>query len=182
MKRRGKLLKQILQAAALGTATLDPESGHNRGITTFARWYKSQDRRIRFRIRRIFIALRREHIIELQETGGETKIALTPAGDDLLRQYKLEEIIIPRPKRWDKKWRLVMFDIPEHLKKSRTIFRNKLVAAGFRQLQKSAWLYPYECREEIEALAKFLEIAPYVIYLKISAFDREEEFQKNFKL
>ncbi len=41
--------------------------------------------------------------------------------------------------KWDGRWRIVMFDIPEENKKVRDIFRSRLKLWEFQPLQKSVW-------------------------------------------
>ena len=56
-----------------------------------------------------------------------------------------------RPK-WDKKWRLVIFDIPKELHAQRVRFSEKLKTMGFFTLQKSVFIYPYDCYAEISEI------------------------------
>lgn len=39
-------------------------------------------------------------------------------------------------KDWDKRWRIVVFDVPEELRKGRDVLHSKLRALGFYELQK----------------------------------------------
>ena len=43
---------------------------------------------------------------------------LTEAGENKLRHWELEDYKFKRPHKWDKKWRVVILDIPEKKKKS----------------------------------------------------------------
>ena len=52
-----------------------------------------------------------------------------------------------RPKRWDKKWRILIFDIREQRRQVRFRLRALLQGAGFVRLQDSVWVYPYPCDE-----------------------------------
>ncbi len=54
-----------------------------------------------------------------------------------------------KPKRWDRKWRVVMFDVYESQKAIRDRFRKELKEYGFIQMQRSVWVYPYECEDFI---------------------------------
>src|SRR3989344_1727233 len=49
---------------------------------------------------------------------GTVTFFLSKEGKETAMTYDLEKMIIPKTK-WDKKWRIVMFDIPERLKKVR---------------------------------------------------------------
>ena len=68
---------------------------------------------------------------------------------------QVDDLEIKRPKRWDGKWRIVIFDISQLKKFYRELFRGKLKELGFYPLQKSVWIHPFECRDEIEVLREF---------------------------
>ena len=64
--------------------------------------------------------------------------------------------------KWDKKWRVVIFDIPQELHKERVKFRRKLKSLGFVMLQKSVFVFPYSCHEEVADICINLRISDYV--------------------
>jgi len=47
--------------------------------------------------------------------------------------------IIKRSRKWDGKWRVIIFDIPANKKKVRDFLRNRLKILGFKQLQKKVF-------------------------------------------
>jgi len=99
-------------------------------------------------------------------------------------EYIINNTIINKPKSWDKKWRLVIFDIPETHRKHRVAFRNKLKQLGFIQFQKSVWIHPYECQNEISFLAEYLNISQYLTLITTSIEDDKplkKLFQNTFK-
>jgi len=71
---------------------------------------------------------------------------------------QIDALKIRRPQKWDRKWRIVIFDISELKKFYREAFRGKLKELGFYPLQKSVWVHPFECRDEIELLRKFFSL------------------------
>jgi len=46
---------------------------------------------------------------------------------------------------WDKKWRMVVFDIPNSHRKGRDVLRYRLQKAGFSEVQESTFVYPFDC-------------------------------------
>src|SRR3989344_1853649 len=56
-----------------------------------------------------------------QRQGIGTVLRLTPKGEALLARYQLQEIVIAKPKRWDKKYRIIIFDIKEARRSTRTL-------------------------------------------------------------
>ena len=85
--------------------------------------------------------------------------------------------------KWDKKWRVVIFDIPQELHKERVKFRKKLKYLGFIMLQKSVFIFPYPCSEEVGDICKDLGVGDYIdILIAESPGFRETELLKTFKL
>ncbi|MEI7424938.1 MAG: hypothetical protein WCK10_02355 [Candidatus Staskawiczbacteria bacterium] len=83
-----------------------------------------------------------------------------------------------RKERWDGKWRMVAFDIPEDHKKGRNALWYRLKLAGFYELQKSLFLYPYDCEKEIKAFIKLFKLDKYVRFALLEYIDNEEEVKK----
>lgn len=61
-------------------------------------------------------------------------------------------------KRWDGRWRIVIFDIEEKNRKSRAVLRRKLLDLGFGKLQRSIYISPYDIGEDMK---EFLESRNY---------------------
>ena len=79
--------------------------------------------------------------------------------------YKLEDLKLNKTPTWDGLFRMVIFDIPESKKGTREMFRRKLKELEFQQLQKSVFVTPYECHDEVDFLRNVYEIVPYVSYV-----------------
>jgi CRISPR-associated endonuclease Cas2 len=77
---------------------------------------------------------------------------------------------------------MVIFDIPEKKKRAREALRNKLKDLGFKELQKSVFIHPYECEDEIDFITKVFEIRPYIRFARLDMFTNEEQFKIKFKL
>lgn len=85
--------------------------------------------------------------------------------------------------KWDKKWRIIIFDIPQELNKERVKFRRKLKWLGCEMIQESVFVFPYPCEVEISNIAKNLGVADHIdIILAESPGFREKEFRKFFNL
>jgi len=109
-----------------------------------------------------FKKLEDEGIIGISEKDGKTKISLTKKGKEKILEYQVDEMEIKKQKKWDKKWRFVMFDIPEKKRLARDVFRQKLKELGFEKIKNSVWANKYPCNKEIEFLIQLYEIKPYV--------------------
>jgi len=127
--------------------------------------------------------LRRQKFIEyVANKNGKTIVKITQKGESRLRAFDIELMKIKKPKKWDGKWRLVMFDIPMRFTKSREALRYHLKELNFVQLQKSAWIYPYPCEDEIIFIADFFGIGKYVEILTTENISKHEKLKKYFHL
>lgn len=100
-------------------------------------------------------------------------VEITPKGQKWLKKYFTEQLEIEQPVKWDKKWRMVIFDIPDRKKTERDILREKLERLGFLKLQESVYVFPFECGNEIEALKKMYLIEPCVQYVLADRIETE---------
>ena len=102
------------------------------------------------------------------EINGEQVYELTAAGKTKIHRFLLDTLEISKPKIWDGKWKVVIFDIPERYRHARQALKNKLSELGFYQLQKSVWAHPFPCETEIEFLKNHFNIKPYVHILHVN--------------
>jgi len=70
--------------------------------------------------------------------------------------------------RSDKKWQMVLFDIPENKKRQRDFFRRGLGYLGYKKLQRSIWVCPYDVLEETKNLIKRYKLEAYVEILLVN--------------
>ena len=83
---------------------------------------------------------------------------------------------------WDNKWRLVFFDIPEKYRWGRDSLRKKLKELGFFELQKSVFIFPYECKDEVDFIIEYYGIRKHVRYGVFDFIDNESHLKDYFKL
>lgn len=107
-------------------------------------------------------------------------IELTKKGKLLLRKYITDQLIINNPEKWDKKWRMVIFDIPNKKRKLRDAVRQKLIRIGFIELQESVYIYPFECFAEINFLKNIYYLGPYIQYIVAERIETETNLIKRF--
>ena len=126
--------------------------------------------------------LKKRKIIKIVEmSNGETRIELTEKGRRKKIQYDLERLKIPSGDPWDGKWRVLMFDIPESKRTARETLRRKLKDLGFIQFQRSVWIYPYPCQDEIDFVTEYFSVAEYV-NLITAKMENDKPLRAKFKL
>jgi len=107
---------------------------------------------------------------------------LTSRGKRWILKYTLAELSVPKPARWDGRWRLVIYDVARQKASFRTIFRNTLKKLGFFNIQESVWLYPYPCEKEIHFLRDYCGMGDNVIYIIAHKIENDAAYRKNFGL
>lgn len=178
-----KILLSIAGVTGLAvlTVTLAVMPGMGRVLKDLVDWYGKESALNRFRIRKTFQALRRARLIQSRDMpDGSTRLVLTEKGKRKVLQYRFEDMIIPRPSQWDGKWRLAIFDIPSAHAKKRDLWRWKLKQLGFLQLQRSVWVHPFPCRDEIDFVTEYLDLSSFVRIVEAMDFDGNREIRKIF--
>lgn len=119
--------------------------------------------------------------VEIINQDNEFIIRLTEKGKKKIIRYKLEELF-DKKKDWDKKWRLIIYDIPDWKKSHRERFRKVIKKWKLYPLQESAYLTPFECKEEIEYLRQLFGIGSEVMYLTILKLENDQVYRDYFGL
>ena len=70
----------------------------------------------------------------------------------------------------------------ESARSKRNILRNEIKDFGFIQLQRSVWIFPYECSEFIELLKTDLSFGKNIRYMVVENLDHDENLIKYFGL
>jgi len=143
-----------------------------------AKWKQINRDKLREEIKRLY----QSKLIDKKENpDGSITIVLTKKGKLRALTYNFQKMKVEE-RDWDEKWRIVIFDIPEKMKRGRDAIREKLKALGFYELQKSVFVYPYECQNEIEFIIEFFDLKKYVRFGVLENIDNEVHLKKIFKL
>ncbi len=85
-------------------------------------------------------------------------------------------------KPWDKKWRMVAFDIPQEHGSARARIRGILRRAGFVKLQQSIWVFPHECQELVDLIKEETHLASCILYGLLETIENDGRLRKAFRL
>lgn len=146
-----EVLKYLFLAGAVYVAASSPYFTLNLMRNIFKQKFPKKKRKFT----NAFNYLKKNGLIEVKKEGYDVRIALTKEGEKRAGKYQINDLEIEKPKKWDKKWRIVIFDIPLSSRMVRDAFRRKLKEFGFYAIQQSIWVYPYLCQEEIDLLRQF---------------------------
>src|SRR5574344_2166383 len=147
--RATKIQKVVLQtistAGLLSVALLAPNALKALNIFNNNKKIKNKERSIRNSRRRLV----EMGLVKYSENG---MLFLTKEGKNKLEQFQRLEYKIKKPKKWDGKWRVLIFDIKENKRSLRDKIRVTLSFIGFIKLQNSVWVFPYDCEDLITLL------------------------------
>lgn len=144
----------------------------------YRKWQKFDPNRLKQTINR----LKDRGMVTVVEEGNQAIVKIAKEGKEELLRYDLDRMRIKRPVRWDKKWRFVIFDIPNEKRTVSDLFRRKLKDLDFFHLQRSIFVHPFPCEKEIKFLRVIWEIEPFVRYLVVDRFEGEELVSLKFGL
>ena len=114
--------------------------------------------------------------------NGTLTLILSDEGKEVALTYNLDRIAIQKPAHWDGKWRVVMFDVPENLKKVRDTLRLHFKNMGFYEFQKSVFVHPYPCKDEIEFIIEHYDIRRFLRFMVATDIDTAIELKRHFRL
>ncbi|MFQ5661802.1 MAG: hypothetical protein ACE5F2_00925 [Candidatus Paceibacteria bacterium] len=135
-----------------------------------------------YKFRKTLYDMKRNKIVKMYYKNGEEMIEITEKGRKRLLKYEFDDMKIKIPKKWDGLWRIVIFDIPEKRKKARDAINIKLKELGFYPIQKSTFVFPYECRNEIDFVTEHFFARKYINYIVAKEIDNENKLKKFFKI
>lgn len=131
-------------------------------------------------VQSMFSYLRKRELVVVEKHNHQIYLSLTDEGKKKAGMFQLQEFKIPEPKNWDKKWRILVFDIPEKKRVGREALRGMLKRLQFYQLQKSVWVHPFNCRAEVSLLKSFFSFTDnelrFMVAEEIGSAERVKQF------
>ena len=105
------ILGTVAAAGILSVALLAPNA-----VQYIEKFYPNNKKRkykLDHQVSRTVIRLKQQGLVKFENKNGKSFARLTEKGKEKLLKYQLQELKIKKPKKWDKKWRVVIFDIKE---------------------------------------------------------------------
>ncbi len=123
----------------------------------------------------------RQRLVEkgLLEYKNKT-LRLTKKGEATLRVISVADFKSAKPKKWDRKWRVLIFDIKEYHRSLRDKIRRTLNSIGFVHLQHSVWIYPYDCEDLITLLKADFKVGKDLLYMIVDELEHDMSLRKSF--
>lgn len=170
------VLKSVLAVGILGVALVAPNALQTIKFFQKDTGYKER----KYSLNKKIFVLEKQGFIKFVKKGDKKFATLTPKGKKEIEKYLLYDLEIKKPKKWDRKWRIVSFDIKNTKTPLRNLLRHHLKRLGFVQYQKSIWIHPYECEEIIIMLKSYFRFGKEVMYIVAEHLENDKELKKHF--
>jgi len=139
VKRSRAFTNNLLKALVIGGIVVVTASNPFFGVKAIGAISKELKRRKWKHFKDHLHYLKYRGFIEVEQNpDGSYTVKTTASGRRQAAKYELDDISVKVkvPKKWDRQWRLVIFDIPADKQKGRLAFLSKLKQLGFIMLQK----------------------------------------------
>lgn len=172
-----KILFSLLGVAAMGLS-YSPRQQKRVFREIIGVWENDYDKKLPKQINNLY----RSNLIKCKHNkDGTTTIFLTNKGKIKALTYKFNELKTKKDK-WDNKWRVIFFDVPEKQRFARDVLRSKIKNLGFYELQKSVFVFPYKCENEIEFVIENYKMTKWVRFGVLEKIDNDVYLRKFFNL
>jgi CRISPR-associated endonuclease Cas2 len=171
------ILTSLYTAGVLGVAALMPNTV---SLLKYLDPNKKKKGDPRYRVNRVIARLRERGLVEWKETQRGVFLRLTKEGERAIDILERKEFKIQKPKKWDGKWRVIIFDIKENRRGMRDKFRRTLTQIGFLKLQQSVWVYPYNCEDLITLLKAEFKVGKDILYIIADSIENDKWIRAHF--
>ncbi|HAS84668.1 MAG TPA: hypothetical protein DCS23_01140 [Candidatus Yonathbacteria bacterium] len=145
------------------------------------KYFDPKNARDRARIKSSVMRLERAGFVKRKDGKGGV-FMLTENGREKAMHYALAQMKIVEQKKWDKKWRLVMFDVPEKKAQARRAINLALKRLGCAQYQKSVFITPFPCEKEIDFIGECFGVRDYIRIITANEVEKSDLLKKTFNI
>jgi len=138
---------------------------------------------LRYQYRTVLGRLAAQGHIAFEKREGKQYARITASGRKaLIFEQEKAKLANAKKKRWNERWRVIIFDIPERRRRTRDRLRNIMERTGFVRLQDSVWVFPYDCEDFIALLKAELKIGAAVLYMVVEHIENDKHLRAQFGL
>lgn len=135
------------------------------------------------KIQRTLEGLEKSDLVWIEEKGKEVRVRLRNNSTEVIK-YSIETLLNFKiqKKKWNGKWYMLFFDVPEIQRNKRDYLRKYLRKIGFYQYQKSVYIFPFECENEVLLIKKIVAGGMYMKYIIADKIEDEDKIKRHFNL
>ena len=138
--------------------------------------------RIPYDVNATITRLEKEGCLSYKKTSEGIFVEMTEKGLRRLKKSHTRQSFAHDNLKWDGKWRVVVFDVEEKKRFARDKLRRELQLFGFKRLQNSVWVFPYDCEDLVTLLKTDQKLWKNVLYMVVDKVENDEYLQKLFRL
>jgi DNA-binding transcriptional regulator PaaX len=185
VKRRKTQVQRIILGVIAGAGALSVlvvAPGAIAALGMLDRGFGRRKKHPRFTVHTAFTRLLEKGHIVLEQTPKGKFARLTEEGKRALARMVARSPDTRKHKRWDKRWRMVIYDIKNTRGRSRRQIQKTLQSFGFLKLQNSVWVYPYDCEELVTLLKADFKLGTEVLYVVVEHIENDGALKEHFSL
>jgi len=182
IRRRGQIQKALLTTLLIG-GMIAIGAAPRINILKLLGNKKRNQYRLKHQVNDALIRLSRKGLVAFVIKDGRKFARLTPAGSQRLKlEQEKAALLLQRKKRWDKRWRVIIFDIPERRRGVRSRLRAIMQECGFVRLQDSVWVYPHDCEDLTVLMKAELKTGSSILYMVVEKIENDAWLKKHFSI
>ena len=181
-RRKGYIQQAILMTVGIAGVVLIAAIAPN-APAALAKLPGIKRAQLKARYRTALGRLAAQGYIEFEKRDGKSYARITDTGRKKLAfTLEKEKLDLSKKRRWNGRWRVVIFDVPERRRKTRDRLRFLMHELGFVRLQDSVWVFPYDCEEFVTLLKAELKIGSAVLYMVVEEIENDKHLREHFHL
>lgn len=119
-------------------------------------------------------------LLEKSNINNRQVYRISERGKARLLSYIMSELEVPSKPEWDGKWRIVIYDIGATSKDKQQSLRRFLKKMGFYQMQKSVYITPFNCQDEVSYLKSYFGFGTDLKYMLVEQLEEDEYYRLHF--
>ncbi|NQV88183.1 MAG: hypothetical protein HQ402_01320 [Parcubacteria group bacterium] len=176
--KKGEIAKTILKTLVSSGAVLALLALP--GMSPMLKLFGNTDKTKKYKLNKSLRKLKEKKFVNIYYKDGREFIEITEKGKKKLLAYDFDDLEIVKPKKWDGLWRIVIFDIPEKKKYVRDTLNIKLKELGFKPIQKSTFVLPYDCEDLVCFIREHLYARDGIQYILAKKIEGESDLKDYF--
>lgn len=138
---------------------------------------------LRYQYRTALGKLAAQGCIVFEKRDGKQYARITESGrKTLVFEQEKAKLRSAKKRRWNGRWRVIIFDIPERRRRTRDRLRNLMQETGFVRLQDSVWVFPYDCEDFITLVKADLKTGSAILYMVVEHIENDKHLRVHFGL
>lgn len=184
VKRRKAQIQKIILGTVAAAGVLSVALIAPNALQALAMLETSISRRKRpiYVVNTAFGRLLEKGYLRIERAGDKKFVRITDSGKIALAKMIAKSPDSRKHRRWDKRWRVVIYDIAEQRKYKRQLLREALERFGFLKLQGSVWIYPYDAEELVKLLKANFRLGKDVMYMVVEHLENDSALRMHFGL